>query len=273
MTMEIQVAKNEQATSEQSNGHGATRSQGRLSPGQVEFYNREGYLLFDKPVLPQEQFERLTAIFEDDLARYGDEDLDTIHFRDARLFEFLFSDDVLNLVEPLIGPNIGLWSSHFISKAPRVGKATPWHEDSSYWNGRISTMANIVTVWLAIDEASPENGCMKVIPETHVNGFSEYEVVDSSKNIFGSQIKADQFDANKAVYFSLKPNYCSLHEARIIHGADANTSDKRRCGYTMRYFPTTSQVYPEKWPGHKIWLARGRDIAGNSFENTVAGQP
>lgn len=273
MTMEIEVAGHEQATLEHSNGQSAPSCPGRLSAGQVAFYERAGYLLFDQPVLPQEQFERLTAIFEDDLARYGDEDLDTIHFRDSRLFEFLFSDHVLDLIEPIIGPNIGLWSSHFISKAPRVGKATPWHEDSAYWNGRISTMANIVTVWLAIDEATPENGCMKVIPGTHNNGFSEYEVVDSSKNIFGSQIKADQFDAGKAVYFSLKPNYCSLHEARIIHGADANTSDKRRCGYTMRYFPTTSLVYPEKWEGHKIWLARGKDIAGNKFQNTVPGQP
>lgn len=273
MTMEIEVAANEQAAYRHSNGQHNLPANGRLSAQQVAFYDREGYLLFDKPVLKQDQFDRLTAIFEENLARYGEDDLDTIHFRDDRLFEFLFSDEVLDLVEPIIGGDIGLWSSHFITKSPRVGKATPWHEDSAYWNGRISTMANIITVWLAIDEATPENGCMKVIPGTHHNGFSEYEVVDASKNIFGSQIKADQFDADKAVYFSLKPNHCSLHEARIIHGADANTSDKRRCGYTMRYFPTTSQVYPEKWPGHKIWLARGRDIAGNKFENTVPGKP
>ncbi|HEX5323918.1 MAG TPA: phytanoyl-CoA dioxygenase family protein [Capsulimonadaceae bacterium] len=273
MTIDLGVAETPNAAQGQSNGHSDRYQKGRVTPEQVAFYDREGYLLYDKPVFNQSRFERLKAIFEDDLARYGDEDLDTIHFRDDRLFEFLFSDEVMGLVEPIIGPNIGLWSSHFISKPPRVGKATPWHEDSSYWKGRISTMVNIVTVWLAIDEANPENGCMKVIPGTHTNGYSEYEMVDATKNIFGSQIKADQFDAAKTVYFSLKPNFCSLHEAQIIHGADANTSDKRRCGYTMRYFPTTSQVYPEKWAGHKIWLAKGKDIAGNRFENTVAGQP
>jgi len=128
-------------------------------------------------------------------------------------------------------------------------------------------MEGICTVWLALDEASPENGCMRVIPGTHQNGFSEYQPVDKDQNIFGSEIKPETIDEDKAVYFSLQPNECSLHEARIIHGAKANTSDKRRAGYTMRYFPTTSKLVPERNVGHKVWLARGRDIAGNTYEN------
>jgi chlorinating enzyme len=245
----------------------ATATIARLTPDQVDKYNKDGYVLYHQQLFSADKFARLRDIFEEDLAQYGDENLDTIHFRDARLLEFLLSDEVLDLVEPVVGPNIGLWSSHFISKAPKVGKATPWHEDSSYWNGRISTMAGICTVWLAIDRATPENGSMAVIPGSHTNGFSEYEAIDASKNIFPTQIKPDQVDESKAVYFSLEPGECSLHEARIIHGARANTSDFRRAGYTMRYFPTTSKIYPEKQGGHKLWLARGKDIAGNRFEN------
>jgi ectoine hydroxylase-related dioxygenase (phytanoyl-CoA dioxygenase family) len=249
---------------------GSSNGLGRLTPEQVSQYEREGYTLFHQPVFAPEKFAHLKAIFEEDLEKYGEEGLDTIHFRDSRLLEFLLSDEVLDLVEPLTGPNIGLWSSHFISKPPRTGKATPWHEDSSYWNGRVSTMAGICTVWLAIDEATPENGCMRVIPGSHSGGaagFSQYEAVDSGKNIFGTQIKPESIDEAQAVYFALKPGECSLHEARLIHGARANTSDKRRAGYTMRYFPTTSLVYPERNASHKLWLARGKDIAGNRYEN------
>ena len=237
----------------------------RLTHEQVEYYNDRGYVLCKQPIFPDSDFRRLKAIFEEDLEKYGSAGLDVIHFRDARLLEFLLSDTILDLVEPIIGPNIGLWSSHFISKEPKVGKATPWHEDSTYWNGRVSTMEGICTVWLAIDRATPENGSMAVIPGSHSGGFSEYVPVDADKNIFSSEIK--EVDESKAVYFELEPNECSLHEARIIHGAKANTSDFRRAGYTMRYFPTTSKVYPERNQGHKIWLARGKDVAGNSFEN------
>jgi len=238
-----------------------------LSLGQISQYERDGYVLYHQPVFAPEKFARLKTIFEEDAQTYGEEDLDTIHFRDARLLEFLLSNEVLDLVEPLIGPNIGLFSSHFISKPPGVGRATPWHEDSSYWQGRISSMEKICTLWLAMDEASPENGCMKVIPGTHVNGFSQYQPVDMRENIFDREIVPDSVDEERAVYFSLQPNECSFHEARIIHGANANTSSKRRCGYTMRYFPTSSQIYLEENDIHKIWLARGKDLANNRFEN------
>lgn len=245
-----------------------TLTRGRLTGEQVAQYDKEGYTLFHQPVFAPDKFARLKAIFEEDLARYGEDDLDTMHFRDARLLEFLLSDEVLDLVEPLVGPNIGLWSSHFISKQPFKGKATPWHEDSAYWNGRVSTMEGICTVWLALDEASPENGSMGVIPGSQQGGFSEYEEVeDKGANIFGTQIKSDAVDESKAVYFSLQPNECSLHEARIIHGANANTSPKRRAGYTMRYFPTASKINSERNLRHKFWLARGVDIAGNLYEN------
>jgi ectoine hydroxylase-related dioxygenase (phytanoyl-CoA dioxygenase family) len=238
----------------------------RLSAEQTTAFHRDGYLSFRQPVFSTDEFGRLKAIFEENLAQYGEDNLDVMHFRDPRLLEFLIHDSVLDLVEPLLGPNIGLWSSHFISKSPRTGKATPWHEDSSYWDGRVSTMEGIVTVWLAIDPVFPENGSMGVIPGTHSNGFSQYkDVEDASKNIFPTEIAA--VDESKAFYFTLDPNECSLHESRIIHGAKANTSEFRRAGYTMRYFPTTSKIMPERNQGHKVWLARGVDLAGNHYEN------
>jgi ectoine hydroxylase-related dioxygenase (phytanoyl-CoA dioxygenase family) len=130
-------------------------------------------------------------------------------------------------------------------------------------------MEGICTVWLALDRVTPENGAMAVIPGSHSNGFSQYEDVDTSSNIFDTQIKQELINETEAVYFSLEPNQCSLHEARIIHGAKANTSPRRRAGYTMRYFPTTSHINPDAPlnAGHKIWLARGEDRAGNRYEN------
>jgi ectoine hydroxylase-related dioxygenase (phytanoyl-CoA dioxygenase family) len=241
----------------------------RLSDADAEHYRHNGYVLFRRPVFDAARFARLAAIFEQDLARYGEEDLDTIHLRDPRLLEFLLTDEVLDLVEPIVGPDIGLWSSHFISKPPRTGKATPWHTDADYWRGRTSTAAGICTVWLALDEVTAQNGCMRVIPGSHIGGPSEYEAVSRESNIFGSQIRPDQIDERKAVEFELHPNECSLHEARIVHGATANVSERRRAGYTMRYFPTTIRIDPAHASnrGHKVWLARGQDRAGNVYES------
>jgi ectoine hydroxylase-related dioxygenase (phytanoyl-CoA dioxygenase family) len=236
----------------------------RLGSQDVDRYRREGYVVFQQPVFSPAKFERLRQAFEEDLARYGEDDLDVIHFRDERLLELLLSDEVLDLVEPLVGPDIGLWSSHFISKPPRTGKSTPWHDDSHYWEGKVSAAEGICTVWLAIDDARRENGCMQVVPGTHLTPVKAYVAADRATGIFPDEIPRDDVDVSRAVALELEPGQCSLHEARIVHGAEANTSDRRRAGYTMRYFPTTTRI---TYPGHRVWLARGADRAGNRYEN------
>ena len=174
-----------------------------LSPEDVGFYKDNGYFLFHHPVFSPEKFAKLNSIFEEHLAEKGDllsDELDTPHFRDPRLLDFLLSDEPLDLVEPIIGPNIGLWSSHFISKDPYMGRETPWHEDSAFWNGRLSSYEKIVTVWLAIDPSDSGNGCMRVIPGTHRNGFSEYAPVDMKTNTFEKAIP--DVDESQAVYLN-----------------------------------------------------------------------
>ncbi|MWV45922.1 phytanoyl-CoA dioxygenase family protein [Paenibacillus sp. HJL G12] len=243
-------------------------NQATLTMEEVQDYRKDGYAIYKKQLFSPQKFSELKQIFEEQLAEKGNklsDELDTPHFRDERLLDFLMSDEVLDLVEPIIGPNIGLWSSHFICKDPYTGRATPWHEDSAYWQGRLNRFDKIVTVWLAIDRSWKENGCMRVIPGTHDNGFSDYEDVDGKANTFSTQIKG--VDESKAVYFELEPGECSLHDSRIIHGAQPNTSPYRRCGYTMRYFSTEAKVIPENNPGFRIWLARGKDVAGNPFVN------
>lgn len=235
----------------------------------VAFYRDRGYWLHHEALLAPDRFASLCGLFEQLLATKDPErradQLDVPHFAEPRLFEYLLADEVLDLVERFLGPNIGLWSSHFICKEPGIGRATPWHEDSAYWNGRMDQLDRIVTVWLAIDPATRANGCMRVIPGSQTGGFSDYEPVDSATNTFARQVKPELIDESEAVYFELQPNECSLHDARIIHGAEANTSAQRRCGYTMRYFSLERRVIPEANASHAVYLARGDNVAGSAL--------
>ncbi|WP_430908479.1 phytanoyl-CoA dioxygenase family protein [Maribacter sp. 2-571] len=245
----------------------ATTTQKGLSEKERQFYRDQGYLLTERPLFGNSEFERLHAIFEEHLSNkgaLGADELDVPHFKDARLFDFLMADSVLEVVGSLIGPNIGLWSSHFICKEPMVGKRTPWHEDSAYWEGRFDSFDKVVTVWLAIDPSFKENGCMGVVPGTHKNGFSEYKEIDGSTATFDTEIKMTVNDAD-VVWFELEQGHYSLHDSRIIHGANANKSSHRRTGYTMRYF-STDLILNREHPGnktHKIYHCCGENKGNN----------
>ncbi|MBA3707820.1 MAG: phytanoyl-CoA dioxygenase family protein [Planctomycetes bacterium] len=247
----------------------ATPATGRLSTAEIEHFRREGYVSVADPIFSPAKFAALRAHFDGMLARLPagtrPEGMDVPHFVDTTLFDWLFDDGLLDVVESILGPDLALFSSHFICKPPGDGKRVPWHEDSAYWGDMLSPM-EVVTVWLALDEATAQNGCMRVIPGTHRGGYSDYEpVADPTTNVFGSEIKKHQFDASRAVDIVLKPNHANLHDGRLMHGSNFNTSGERRCGYTMRYVSTRTLLNPNRLDHHCLYLARGRDHAGNVY--------
>jgi hypothetical protein len=252
----------------------------RLKQGQLDQYFRDGYTIFDQPVFSAERHLALKAYFEEILAGLpGDvrpEAMDVPHFMYPKLLEWACDPAVLNLVEPITGPDIALFSTHFICKPKGNGRRVPWHEDSAYWNGQITPM-NVCTVWFAVDPSVRENGCMQVIPRSHVEGkagFSDYEDVDPTKAVFGAEIVASQRDDARKVYLELQPNQCSLHDARIQHGSDANTSALRRCGWTLRFCSTKVKFNEARFDGaHQVYLARGRDLGGNTYADPSRTYP
>jgi hypothetical protein len=250
----------------------------RLSRQEVEDFRREGYLMYRQPVLPQAKFDALKAHFEQKLSRLPadvrPEGMDVPHFTDTKLFDWLFADEILDLVEPILGPDIALFASHFICKPRGNGKRVPWHEDSYYWKGMLEPM-EVCTLWLAIDPSTPANGCMNVIPRSHrLGGQSDYEPVDTVKNVFEVEIKRHQFNEDQKVAMILEPNQASLHDARLMHGSEANTSAIRRCGWTMRYMSAATKFHPESRKGaHQIYLARGRNVAGNQYADAAKAYP
>ncbi len=247
-------------------------SKARIEQNEVDFFRREGYLKYAQPVFEDADFASLRAHFEtklqEQIARGGrPEAMDKPHFTDTKLLEWVLSDRVLDLVEPILGPDINLFSTHFICKPQGDGRRVPWHEDSAYWKSMLTPM-EVVTVWLAIDVSSIENGCMYVVPRSHIteqSGFSDYESVDGEKSVFPTEIVRPQQRAEHAIPLELQPNQASLHDAKMIHGSPPNTSAIRRCGFTMRFVAGNVRLAPEWEDQIRFYSARGRDTAGNKL--------
>jgi len=74
---------------------------------------------------------------------------------------------VLDVIQILSGPDIALWSSHFIAKPQGDGKAVPWHTAGAYWRNRAQPDETLLHYGWRWTKSSVENGCMRVIPGSH----------------------------------------------------------------------------------------------------------
>lgn len=238
----------------------------QAAPDQVEFFRDQGYLKFGRIFTPAEMNDlrdHVDQMIAGLPAGARPEAMDIPHVKDPWLFRYLAHPRVLDIIEAFIGPNIVLWSSHFIAKPRGDGKAVPWHTDGAYWGERLKPM-EVITLWLAVDESTKENGCMRVLPGSHKHRVSmaEYVPVDHQANVFGAEIKSELMDEAQAVDLELKVGECHFHDAWTLHSSSPNTSDKRRCGYTMRYMPSRAVYTRDEWSdktGHQIYLLRGED--------------
>jgi ectoine hydroxylase-related dioxygenase (phytanoyl-CoA dioxygenase family) len=232
---------------------------------QIQQYEHEGYTIC-RQVLEPAQLRDMTAYMNDFIAEQSKtmrpEHLDKPHAWDKRFLDFCATPSLLDHVEQLIGPDIVLFSSHIISKAKGDGLAVPWHQDGIYWD--LEPM-NITTLWLAIDESTPENGCMRVIPNTQNAGPLEHiKETNPEGLVLDRGLKAEAVDESRAVNCELKPGDCSFHAPYLIHGSTPNRSSKRRCGYTMRFMPPSTKLQRSgplgKWfANHPLFLLRGKD--------------
>jgi ectoine hydroxylase-related dioxygenase (phytanoyl-CoA dioxygenase family) len=165
---------------------------------------------------------------------------------------------ILDVVEQLIGPNILIWSSRWFSKMPGDKTYVSWHQDATYWG--LSPL-KVATAWVALSESIPENGCMRVIPETHKMALlPQIETYAPNNALTRGQEIAVEVDEKRAVDIALRPGQMSLHHVLIVHGSKANTSDKPRIGIAVRY------IAPEvKQNGQRpvAMLVRGKDDCGN----------
>jgi len=243
-----------------------------LGPDEVARYGRDGYLVCHRPLFAAPQFDRLRAIFHSHLEDRGDrrtDELRTPHYDDPRLLDFLLADDVLDVVAALIGPDIVLRASNFISKEPLTGRATPWHQDVDYFrrSGMLSSYDGLTTIWLALSESDRGNGCMRVVAGSRSRRFTDHLPVDTSSHTFDTGI--DGVAEEDAVDLELAPGEFSIHDGWVIHGARPNRSDRPRSGFVMGYMPATTIPDPARAAGWRFWLARGEPAPGVSYEDRL----
>ncbi|MGB0439055.1 MAG: phytanoyl-CoA dioxygenase family protein, partial [Paracoccaceae bacterium] len=177
----------------------------------------------------------------------------------AGLWDLATDARILDHVQDILGPDIICWASAILSKRPHDPKKVPWHQDAAFW--RLSP-ARTVTVWVAIDDVDRSNSAMMWIPGTHDKGAMATQDTGGDSVFHIETAGADALGT--PVYDTLRAGQMSLHADMLVHGSQANTSDRRRCGLTLRYCPPQVRITDPDWArGVEAILCRGQDLSGH----------
>ena len=227
----------------------------RLTQAQIEQYNTLGFVQpFD--AFSDAEISDIRHYLDSLMADLGPDGAYGVNCYQARLsglWDIATDARIVDLVADLIGPNVICWATAILSKSAGDPKRVPWHQDASFWS---LSPARTVTVWLAIDDADEANSAMRFIPGTHDKGAlptsERGEGAVFHKGTANAEAMGEPFTN------SLKAGQLSLHADMLVHGSLPNTSDRRRCGLTLRYCPPEVQITDPNWArGVEAILCRG----------------
>lgn len=238
-----------------------------LTPDQIAAFNRDGYLRGIR-IFDENEIAAIRSYFDELLAetlRAGGNSysISTAHLRYGRVYDILTDARIVARIEDLLGPNVIAWGSHFFCKMPGDGKRVSWHQDASYWP---LSPSMAVTAWLAIDDATVENACMRFIPRSHHLGHLTYSLSENDEGNVLNQTVIGAENLGEPVNVELKAGEISIHSDLLLHGSEPNQSNKRRCGLTLRYCPAIVKA-------GLGWNAKGVIVSGIDESRHWANPP
>ena len=199
---------------------------------------------------------RLISICREDDAIY--KELDIMHLRGRASFEFLRNDRLLDMVESLVGPEITCSPiQHTRAKLPAGvtpsgsdPHVAPWHQDAGVtWEEADPHF--ILTVWLPLCAATPENGCLQILPRAHRNGLVQHHI----KQGLGTVIIDDEMPQIAQLTLPMDKGDVLLMDKQTPHRSTPNNADMVRWSMDLRYQQTGT---PTGRPFHPDFVARSR---------------
>jgi len=173
------------------------------------------------------------------------------HRYDDVVFEYARKPEILDIVSKLLSTdNIKLFHTQALMKPAFHGSIVSWHQDSAYWTS-ISPPA-LVSCWTALDDATEENGCVRLLSGSHKEGLWPHDRRDF--------LHAQGVDVSKATPVVLKAGSCSFHHSLTVHGSFENKTPHRRRGLVTSYMRADSKWVEKGDNKPQFPLLRGQEF-------------
>jgi phytanoyl-CoA hydroxylase len=221
-----------------------------ITPTQIDFFKENGYLIIEN-IIDSDSLKYYQNIYQDFLLGKIDSgknrsDLGE-QLGDNKAVENItqimwpsdFVDDILakpyhknaqKIAQSLLGNDLEMDFDMLIDKAPQTNTPTPWHQDAAYWLALPDTRA--VSCWMALDDATLDNGCMWYVPKSHFQPIRPHRFAGKE----GGALICDCTE-NEGLAIEIKAGSCILHDGRTLHYSRGNTTDSHRRAYIVNFRP------------------------------------
>lgn len=246
----------------------------RLTQEQLKSFHEDGFIGPFQVCTPEKMSEIRSKIESEVLNTpsdlYGFDTGRDRHLDRQVIYDLITHPAIGERVAQILGPDLLIWRSNFFFKPPGAPE-TVWHQtnvfkefvDHPILEPPDSDSLFQITVWIAIDEANLENGCVQLVPGTHkklapvvktdeeVKGNDTYGY--DQQGFFGYNLKREvAFDMSQVVSMECKPGEFFIFTQRTMHGSPPNNTDKRRLAINFRVIQNNVKAYHHFVPDGKI---------------------
>jgi len=167
------------------------------------------------------------------------------------LKEGLYRVHALAVAKQILGPDVSFQGEHAIFKPAIYGAPTPLHQDEAYWNPAMHY--NSFSLWIPLQEATVENGCMQFVPRSHRLEVLPHHCIDNDPRIHGLEVDGADAFQEQMVACPLSPGGCTIHNNRTLHYAGPNRSEIPRRAYILGFgLPATPRAEPRRFPWNEM---------------------
>ncbi|PPL02734.1 phytanoyl-CoA dioxygenase family protein [Parapedobacter indicus] len=221
-----------------------------LNIEQIEFFNTNGYLVIEN-LISQDQIKTYRDIYN----RFLNGEIETGKNRVdlgvglgkntqvenitqimwpcdfvPELLDMEYHQRALSMSKALFGNDMELDFDMLINKAPGTNTPTPWHQDAAYWITLPDKRA--VSCWLALDEATIDNGCMWYVPKSHLQPLR----VHRPMSVKGGALVCDA-DEEEGIPIQIKPGTGIFHHGATLHYSRGNATSSQRRAFIINFRP------------------------------------
>jgi phytanoyl-CoA hydroxylase len=259
-----------------------------LSQEQIDSFRQNGFLNYGNALTPQETAElreALQRVLEgkseakpeatSNISGSGEDvviQVVNVWEAEPAFRRHLANEKIVRMIAQLMGTDtVRVWHDQVQIKPPLNGGPTVWHQDYPYWP--VLTPPDLVSAWVALEDATVENGCMSMVRRSHKWGAYKGGTIGNAEDHSPNYDPAFLPEGEKVevVPCPVPAGSVVFHHCMTWHGAPPNRSERNRPAIAVHYMPGHTRYEPrgEHLIGHHIEVAPGEVLKGRAFPTVM----